>query len=215
MADSASTRVLVVDDHAVLRSGLRLMLGQEADLEWVGEAGSVAEALRAIDRTAPDLVLLDLNLPGMSGVEGLPLILGRRAGIDVLILSMEDAAQDVRAAFAAGASGYVQKSAADEELISAIRAVVDGQRYLDPSLGAELARPPEPSPIDDLSAREREVLRLLALGYTNQEVAESLVVGVRTVESHRANIMVKLRVDTRAAMVQAALRAGLLDEDRA
>lgn len=208
-------RVLVVDDHAVLRSGLRLLLGQESDLEWVGEAGSVAEALRAIDRTAPDLVLLDLNMPGTHGLDGLPTILARREGIKVLVLSMENAAADIKAAFAAGASGYVQKSAADEELISAIRAVIGGQRYLDPSLGAQLARPLEPSPIDDLSEREREVLRLLALGYTNQEVAAHLVVGVRTVESHRANIMAKLRVATRAAMVQSALRAGLLDDDRA
>jgi two-component system response regulator NreC len=211
----ASTRVLVVDDHAVLRSGLRLLLGQEKDLEWVGEAGSVEEALRAIDRTAPDVVLLDLNLPGTGGIEGLPRVLGRRDGVRVLILSMNDAVEDVKNAFSRGASGYVLKSAADEELINAIRAVMSGDRYLDPSLGARLARPSDPSPIDDLSEREREVLRLLALGYTNQEAASRLIVGVRTVESHRANVMAKLRVDTRAAMVQVALRAGLLDEDRA
>jgi len=100
----ASTRVLVVDDHAVLRSGLRLLLGQEKDLEWVGEAGSVEEALRAIDRTAPDVVLLDLNLPGTGGIEGLPRVLGRRDGVRVLILSMNDAVEDVKNAFSRGAS---------------------------------------------------------------------------------------------------------------
>jgi len=209
-----SIRVLVVDDHAVLRSGLRLLLDQEPDLEWVGEAGSVEDALRAIDRTAPDLVLLDLRMPGMGGLAGLPAVLGRREGVRVLVLSMDDAVEDVKAAFHGGASGYVLKTAADEDLLQAIRAVVAGERFLDPTLGAELARPPEPSPIDDLSEREREVLRLLALGFTNQEAADRLVVGVRTVESHRAHIMAKLRVGTRAAMVQVALRAGLLDEER-
>lgn len=207
-------RVLVVDDHAVLRSGLRLLLGEEEDIEWVGEAGSVEEALRAIDRTAPDVVLLDLNMPGIGGLEGLPQVLARRPGILVLVLSMNDDVDDVRQAFDAGASGFVVKSAADEELIRAIRAVRVGERYVDPGLGAKLAQPSRSSgPVDDLSPREREVLRLLALGYTNQEVAEQLVVSVRTVESHRAHVMNKLRVDSRAAMVQHALRAGLLKPD--
>jgi two-component system response regulator NreC len=128
---------------------------------------------------------------------------------------MDDAVDDVKSAFAGGASGYVLKTAADEELVHAIRAVTDGETYLDPSLGAKLARPSQPSPIDELSPRERDVLRLLALGYTNQEVADQLIVGVRTVESHRANLMAKLRLGTRAEMVQVALSGGLLDEDRA
>jgi two-component system response regulator NreC len=213
--NGAPVRVLIVDDHAVLRSGLRLLLDQEPDLEWVGEAGSVEEALRAIDRCEPDLVLLDLQMPGIGGLEGLPQLLARRSGIKVVVLSMDDAVDDVKSAFAGGASGYVLKTAADEELVHAIRAVTDGETYLDPSLGAKLARPSQPSPIDELSPRERDVLRLLALGYTNQEVADQLIVGVRTVESHRANLMAKLRLGTRAEMVQVALSGGLLDEDRA
>lgn len=207
-------RVLVVDDHAVLRSGLRLLLGQERDIEWVGEAGTVEDGLRAIDRTQPHIVLLDLNMPGVGGLEGLPLVLRRLPGVRVLVLSMNDDIDDVRRAFDAGASGYVVKSAADEELIRAIRAVQAGERYVDPALGAKLAQPSKAAgPVDDLSPREREVLRLLALGYTNQEVAERLVVSVRTVESHRAHVMTKLRVDSRAAMVQHALRAGLLTSE--
>lgn len=207
-------RILVVDDHAVLRSGLRLLLEQEEDLEWVGEAGTVEDALRAIDRTEPDIVLLDLRMPGIGGLAGLPRVLARREGVRVLVLSMDDDVADVRQAFDAGAAGYVVKSAADEELIRAIRAVRAGERYVDPALGAKLAQPPRPAgPVDDLSPREREVLRLLALGYTNQEVAERLVVSVRTVESHRAHVMNKLRVDSRAAMVQHALHAGLLTSE--
>ena len=207
-------RVLVVDDHAVLRSGLHLLLEQEDDLEWVGEAGSVEDALRAIDRTEPDIVLLDLRMPGVGGLAGLPSVLGRRPGVQVLVLSMDDDIDDVRRAFDSGASGYVVKSAADDDLIRAIRAVRGGERYVDPSLGAKLAQPERSAgPVADLSPREREVLRLLALGYTNQEVAERLVVSVRTVESHRAHVMNKLRVDSRAAMVQHALRAGLLTEE--
>lgn len=207
-------RVLVVDDHAVLRSGLHLLIDQEQDLEWVGEAGSVEDALRAIDRTAPDIVLLDLRMPGIGGLAGLPSVLGRRPGVQVLVLSMDDDIDEVRRAFDAGASGYVVKSAADDDLIRAIKAVRSGERYVDPSLGAKLAQPSRSvGPVADLSPREREVLRLLALGYTNQEVAERLVVSVRTVESHRAHVMNKLRVDSRAAMVQHALRAGLLTEE--
>ena len=218
MTDEASSgprcRVLVVDDHAVLRSGLHLLLDQEEDLEWVGEAGSVEDALRAIDRTEPDIVLLDLRMPGVGGLAGLPSVLRRRPGVQVLVLSMDDDIDDVRRAFDSGASGYVVKSAADDDLIRAIRAVRSGERYVDPSLGAKLAQPGRSAgPVADLSPREREVLRLLALGYTNQEVAERLVVSVRTVESHRAHVMNKLRVDSRAAMVQHALRAGLLTEE--
>jgi two-component system, NarL family, response regulator NreC len=130
------------------------------------------------------------------------------------VLSMHDRPRDVRRAFDSGAHGYLPKAAADEDLVRAIRAVASGQRYVHPSLGAALATPAgDHGPLDDLTAREREVLRLLALGHTNQEIAERLVVSVRTVESHRAHVMTKLRVDTRAGLVREALRAGLLEED--
>lgn len=206
-------RVLVVDDHSVLRSGLRLMLEQEEGLEFAGEAASAEEALRGLERTQPDVVMLDIQMPGMGGLEGAGHIKERRAGVKLLILWMHDETDDIRRAFGAGADGYLVKTAADEELVRALRAVASGERYLHPSLGAKLAQPAAPTgPVDELSPREREVLRLLALGFTNQEIARELVVSVRTVESHRAHVMTKLRADSRAAMVRHALDAGLLDQ---
>jgi two-component system response regulator NreC len=204
-------RVLLVDDHAVLRSGLRLLLEREEGVEPVGEAGTAEDAVRALPRLRPDLVVIDLEMPGMGGIEGAQRIRERAPEARVLVLSMHDRPQDVRRAFDAGADGYLPKAAADEDLVRAIRAVADGQRYVHPSLGAALAAPPaSDGPIEELTDREREVLRLLALGHTNQEIAQELIVSVRTVESHRAHVMTKLRVGTRAGLVRAALDAGLL-----
>ncbi len=207
-------RILLVDDHAVLRSGLRLLLEREEDLDPVGEAASAEEALRALPRLAPDVAVMDIEMPGIGGLEGVAKIRERFPEVHMLVLSMHDQARDVRRAFDAGAHGYLPKAAADEDLVRAIRAVAAGERYVHPSLGAALASPKDAGgPIDELTAREREVLRLLALGHTNQEIAERLVVSVRTVESHRAHVMTKLRVSTRAGLVREALRAGLLVED--
>jgi two-component system, NarL family, response regulator NreC len=204
-------RVMLVDDHAVLRGGLRLLLDAEDDIEVVGEAATAEDALRGLERTAPDIVLLDLLMPGMGGLEGAARIRERQPATRIVVLSMHDSPEDVRRAFLAGADGYVVKTAADEELIRAIRTVGRGGRYLHPSLGAELAgRTDMGGPVDGLSPREREVLRLLALGHTNQEVAATLVVSVRTVESHRAHVMGKLGASTRAELVRHALDAGLL-----
>jgi len=211
---SDAVRILLVDDHAVLRSGLRLLLEQEPDLEPIGEAATAEEAVRALPRLSPDVVVIDVEMPGIGGLEGIGLIRERAPDARVLVLSMHDQARDVRRAFDAGAHGYLPKAAADEDLVRAIRAVAAGERYVHPSLGAALAAPqPASGPIDELTARERDVLRLLALGHTNQEIAEQLVVSVRTVESHRAHVMTKLRVSTRAGLVGEALRAGLLNED--
>jgi two-component system response regulator NreC len=206
-------RVLLVDDHAVLRSGLRLLLEREEGVEPVGEAGTAEDAVRSLPRLRPDLVVIDLEMPGMGGIEGAQRIRERAPGVRVLVLSMHDRPQDVRRAFDAGADGYLPKAAADEDLVRAIRAVADGERYVHPSLGAALAAPPASAgPIDELTDREREVLRLLALGHTNQEIAQELIVSVRTVESHRAHVMTKLRATNRAEMVRHALRAGLLED---
>jgi len=208
---SDPVRILLVDDHAVLRSGLRLLLEREDDLEPVGEAGTAEDAVLALARLRPDVVVIDVEMPGAGGLAGVALILGRAPATRVLVLSMHDQARDVRRAFDAGAHGYLPKAAADEDLVRAIRAVAGGGRYVHPSLGAALAAPAAPAgPVDDLTAREREVLRLLALGHTNQEIAELLVVSVRTVESHRAHIMARLRISTRAGLVRVALQAGLL-----
>ena len=205
--------VLLCDDHAVLRSGLRLLLDREPGLACVGEAGTAEEALRAVERLHPDLVVIDLQMPGIGGVAGVARLRERHPRLPVLVLSMHDQADDVRRAFEAGAAGYLVKTAADEELVRAVRAVAGGERYVHPSLGAVLAQPPRSrGPVDDLSPREQEVLRLLALGYTNHEIADRLYVSVRTVESHRAHLMAKLRVNSRAAMVRHAIDAGLLEE---
>lgn len=210
---SEVVRILLVDDHAVLRAGLRLLLEREEGLVPVGEAATAEEALRMLPRLTPDVVVIDIEMPGMGGIEGAIRIRERTPDARILFLSMHDQARDVRRAFEAGADGYLLKSAADEELVRAVRAVAAGQRYVHPALGAVLAAPPSDGPLDELTSREREVLRLLALGHTNQEIAERVIVSVRTVESHRAHVMTKLRVTTRAGLVRAALEAGLLADD--
>ena len=209
-------RVLVVDDHAVVRSGLRLLIDAEDDLETVGEAGSVREAIFEARSTTPDLILMDVVMPGESGLEGLPKILHEHPEVKVLVLSMQDDPRYVREAFAAGASGYVLKEAADAEVVTAIREVAAGGRYVHPELGARLiaadAEAARLADEDPLSDREREVLRLLALGFTNQEIAKQLFISVRTAETHRAHVMQKLRLQSRAELVRYAIAHGLLEQ---
>ena len=210
------TRVLIVDDHAVVRAGLRMLLDAEPDMEVVGEAGSIDQAIFEARVLKPDVILMDVVMPGRSGIEGSPAVLREAPDAKLLVLSMQDDPSYVREAFAAGASGYVLKEAADTELVAAIREVASGGKYVHPSLGARLAAA-ESDPragVDDdpLSEREREVLRLLALGHTNQEIAKMLYISVRTAETHRAHIMQKLRLSTRAELVRHALAHGLLDE---
>jgi DNA-binding NarL/FixJ family response regulator len=211
-----STRVLVVDDHAVVRKGLRLVLDVEDDLEPVGEAGNARDAIFQARALKPDVILLDVVMPERSGLDVLPQLLHEHPDVKVLILSMQDDPQYVRQAFAAGASGYVLKEAADTEVVTAIREVAAGGRYVHPELGARLiaadveaARRVAENP---LSGREGEVLRLLALGHTNQEIAKKLYISVRTAETHRAHIMQKLGLQTRAELVSFALAHGLLDQ---
>ena len=209
-------RVLIVDDHAVVRAGLRLLLDAEPDIEVVGEAGSIDQAIFEARALKPDVILMDVVMPGRSGIEGSPAVLHEAPDAKLLVLSMQDDPTYVREAFAAGASGYVLKEAADTELVAAIREVAGGNQYVHPSLGARLAAAesdPHGGPDDDpLSEREREVLRLLALGHTNQEIAKMLYISVRTAETHRAHIMQKLRLSTRAELVRHALAHGLLNE---
>jgi DNA-binding NarL/FixJ family response regulator len=211
-----SIRVLVVDDHAVVRAGLRLLLEAEEDVEPVGEAGSAREAIFQNRSAKPDVILLDVVMPEQSGLDVIPTLLHERPEAKVLVLSMQDDPQYVRQAFAAGASGYVLKEAADTEVVAAVREVAKGGRYVHPELGARLvaaeteaARRAEEDPLSD---REREVLRLLALGHTNQEIAKQLYISVRTAETHRAHIMQKLRLTSRAELVRHALAQGLLEE---
>ena len=209
-------RVLIVDDHAVVRAGLRRVIEAEPDLEAVGEAATAERAVFAAIEQKPDVVLLDVVMPGQSGIEGMPALLQAVPEVKVLVLSMQDDPHYVREAFEAGASGYVLKEAADTEVVDAIRAVAAGERYVHPALGARLvaadAEERRRAEDDPLSEREREVLRLLALGHTNQEIAKLLYISVRTAETHRAHIMQKLRLGSRAELVRYALSEGLLED---
>ena len=209
-------RVLIVDDHALVRSGLRLLLESEEDVTVEDEAGSAEEAVRKARLHKPDVVLLDVVMPGRSGLDAAPEIKQAAPKAEILVLSMQDDPSYVREAFSAGASGYVLKEAADSELVAAIKEVAGGGRYVHPELGARLVaaeteerRRAEEDPLSD---REREVLRLLALGHTNQEIAGQLYISVRTAETHRAHIMQKLRLSSRAELVRYALDQGLLEE---
>jgi two-component system response regulator NreC len=211
-----TVRVLIVDDHAVVRAGLRLLIDAEDDLEAVGEAGSARDAVFQARTLKPDVILMDVVMPDQSGLDVLPTLLQERPETKVLVLSMQDDPQYVRQAFAAGASGYVLKEAADTEVVSALREVASGGSYVHPTLGARLvvaetaeARRADEDPLSD---REREVLRLLALGHTNQEISTQLFISVRTAETHRAHIMQKLRLSSRAELVRHALDQGLLEK---
>jgi two-component system response regulator NreC len=209
-------RAIVVDDHAVVRSGIKLLLEREGDVEVVGEAGNAKDAVFAARAQKPDVILLDVVMPGESGIEVLPKLLKESPETKVLVLSMQDDPNYVREAFAAGASGYVLKEAADEEVVAAVREIANGGRYVHPALGARMvaaeAEARAAAEADPLSEREREVLRLLALGHTNQEIAKMLYISVRTAETHRAHIMQKLRLSSRAELVRYALSQGLLEE---
>jgi len=210
-----SVRILIVDDHAVVRAGLKLLLDAEPDLEPVGEAGTARDAIFQARALHPDLILMDVGMPDQNGLEVVPTLLHEHPETKVLVLSMQDEPQYVRQAFDVGASGYVLKESADTDLVTAIHQVAQGESYVDPKLGArlvaaeraEIRRAEE----DPLSEREREVLRLLALGHTNQEIAKQLFISVRTAETHRAHIMQKLGLQTRAELVRYALEQGMLD----
>jgi len=210
-----SIRVLVVDDHAVVRTGLRRVLDAEPDIETVGEAPNAERAVFEAMSHKPDVVLMDVVMPGKSGIEIIPTLQQNAPEAKVLVLSMQDDPRYLREAFDAGARGYVLKEAADTEVVDAVRAVAAGERYVHPALGARLveadAAERRRADEDPLSDREREVLRLLALGHTNQEIAKQLYISVRTAETHRAHIMQKLRLSSRAELVRYALSEGLLE----
>lgn len=210
-----SIRVLIVDDHAVVRAGLRLLIDAENDMVTVAEAGNVRDAILEARSANPDLILMDVVMPGESGLEGVPRLLYEHPEVKVLVLSMEDDPRYVREAFSVGASGYVLKEAADAEVVTAIREVAGGGRYVHPVLGARLVSAETEAlrrvEADPLSDREREILTLLARGFTNQEIAKQLFISVRTAETHRAHVMQKLRLATRAELVSYALANGLLE----
>ncbi|MBP7690602.1 MAG: response regulator transcription factor [Anaerolineales bacterium] len=214
------TRLLLADDHAVLRSGLRLLLDAQPDLRVVGEAGDGAEALHLASQLQPDLILLDLTMPGLSGLEALPALRKAAPGARVLILTMHDDEGYLRQALRAGAAGYVLKKAADAELISAVRAVLRGEVYVHPALTKALLEGLLPAvethspanPWTTLSEREQRVLCLVARGHTAAEIAAHLALSPKTVETYRSRGMEKLGLRSRAALVQFALAHGLLTD---
>lgn len=216
----AEARLLLADDHAVLRAGLRLLLDAQPDLKVVGEAGDGGEALALAESLQPDLILLDLTMPGLGGMEALPLLQKAVPTARVLILTMHDDAGYLRQALQRGAAGYVLKKAADTELLSAVRAVMRGEVYIHPSLTKTLLEGLLPAstataptnPWEALSEREREVLNLVARGHTSAEIADRLSLSAKTVETYRARGMEKLGMRSRAALVQFALSHGLLSD---
>jgi two-component system response regulator NreC len=199
-------RALLVDDHQIVRSGVRRVLEATGRFEVVGEAAGVQEALERAREHEPDVVVLDLTLRDESGLDAIAEL--RAGGARVVILSMQDEPAYARRAFELGAQGYVVKDAADEELADAIDAVLADRIYVHPALAARLVLA---EPEDDLTERERQILRLIALGYTNQEIAGQLFLSVRTIEAHRRHILDKLRLSTRAELVRYALERRIVE----
>jgi two-component system response regulator NreC len=212
-ADRDQTTVVIADDHTVVRQGLRLLIDNEDGLQVIAEAGSVPDAERLTRAHRPSVLVLDLNMPGGSSLEAIPRLRETAPDTSIVVLTMQDDPAFARQALSSGALGFVLKEAADEELLEAIRLAAAGDTYLNPRLGARLAaQPSEPAgPPDDLTEREVEVLRLIALGHTNIEMAQQLFLSTRTVETHRAHIQQKLRRTSRAELVRYALEHGLVE----
>lgn len=208
-------RILIVDDHGVLRAGLRALLNGAADLRVVAEAGNGEEALQIAGRVRPDIVLLDISMPGLDGIEVTRRLKDTLPDTQVLIMTMHEDIVLLREALRAGASGYILKRAVESELINAIQAVRRGELYVHPALTRGLLQDaaPAPPPVKEaeaLTPREVDVLRLIAEGYANRQIAAALVLSVRTVESHRASIMDKLSLHSRAELAKYAAERGLL-----
>jgi DNA-binding NarL/FixJ family response regulator len=203
-------RVLIVDDHELLRAGLRSRLEREDGVSVVGEAGSAERAIIVARAVQPDLILLDLLLPRKNGYDVIPDLADVAPHARVLVVSSQAAPSSVRRALSAGAAGYVPKRSSDGELVAAIRLVASGAGYVEPGLGAQLVVPDGSPALEPLSDRERDILHLLALGYTNPEIGKRLFISVRTVDTHRAHVMRKLQLETRAELVMFALANGVI-----
>jgi DNA-binding NarL/FixJ family response regulator len=203
-------RVLVIDDHAILRTGIRSMLEREGDFNVVGQAANADQAVSRARALQPDVILLDVVMPRKSGFEALPELRAVAPEARVIMLSMQTNPSSIRKALNAGAAGFVAKHASEADLFDAIRRVAAGSRYVDPELAGDLIVPDSAALTEPLSERERDVMFMLALGYTNQEVAEQLYISVRTVDTHRAHLMRKLGLRTRAELVLYALANGLI-----
>jgi len=212
-----SIRILIADDHGVMRAGLRALLEVEPDVEVVGEAASGEDALHLAGKLAPDLVLLDIGLPGIDGIETTRRLGKLSSHIRVIILSVYEDESLLREAIKAGAAGYVIKRAAEEELIAAIRAVSRGDMYIHPAITRLLVKDLSPTveskqgALDTLTPREMEVMKYIIRGFTNRQVAEALFISIRTVEGHRASLFSKLGLKNRVELVEFAEKNGLID----
>lgn len=213
-------RVLLVDDHTILRDGIRLLLSSQEDIEVVGEAGDGEEAIVKARELKPDVILMDISLPKVNGIEATKMIKAERPEAKILILTMHEDEEYVFPLLAAGASGYILKKTASSELISALRAVAEGNAFLHPAVAKtvlEKYRQGQPAPSaggpDGLTEREVEVLRLVAQGLSNREIADRLFISIKTVQAHRSNIMEKLNLHDRVELAKYALRKGLIKID--
>ena len=209
-AEARPISIVLADDHTVVRSALRVLLDEEPDFEVVAEAGDVDEAIRYVRGHKPTVLILDLNMPGRPSLKVIPEIAEASPGTKIVVLTMQKEPAFARQALRLGVLGYVLKEAADDELVQAVRQAAAGETYLQPALGARLAAEADPGG-GDLSERETDVLRLIALGHTNAEIAEKLFISVRTVETHRAHVQQKLGVSSRAELVGKALDRGLVE----
>ncbi len=216
--DMPNTRLLLVDDHAVVRSGLKMLLSAESDVEIVGEASTAAEAMEVAGEVKPDVILMDIGLPDLSGIDATREIKKRHPDVSIVALTIHEDEEYFFKMLEAGASGYVPKRAAPEELLIAIRAAAAGEVYLYPSLAKLLVKDylsqdhpaEEKASFDGLTEREHEVLTYLAEGANNEHIAAALVISPKTVERHRENIMRKLNMHSRAELVRYAIRKGII-----
>ncbi len=208
--DSTPIRIVLADDHSVIRAGLRMLLDQEPDLEVIGEADDSAGTTRMVDRRKPDVLVLDLQMPGASPLEDVPRLLDDHAKLRIVILTMRNDPLTARELLRAGASAYVLKQAVDTQLVEAIRVAASGGSYIDPELGAALATV-DRDPVAQLSDRDRELLRLAALGYTNREIGEQLFLSVRAIEVNRSQLQAKLGIKTRPDLVRFAIEHKLVE----
>jgi two-component system response regulator NreC len=209
MAPGTGWRILLADDHLVVRAGLRALLAADPRCQIVGEASSIGELRALAHNLRPDLIVLDISFGTDSALTAVPELLEADPALRIIVLTMHDDVAFAREALARGVHGYLIKESAADDLLRAVETVMGGSTYLHPELGVRLARRPDGSD-DGLSPRERDVLGLLARGYTNAEVAQQLMVSLRTVESHRANLRSRLGIHSRAELVDAARRLGLL-----